>query len=308
VTDLTTGDSDDSNSDFSIPDPPCTSPPTAPSSPSPSNGAIDRALTTDLSWSGGTSTCPGLSATYDVYFGEDPTPDSGEFVGNSGTARSWSLPTLTPNTTYYWRVEARDQNGGTASPTWSFTTECDDIWLRLEFVNSSTITWAGTYPYDVSTTTILADFSCPSWTDGYCIAPSGNTCCVLNPFLDAGSSLRIGTAGFGGLRVGSPSQSIEIYVTGQFKNSNVDDRAYSIQYDESYYPGHGASTNCLDIHEVLPASSSSDYKWLYVRIPGGSDEFSIREITVFFPGWCNESKAGEQTFVSTNENLEARSP
>jgi hypothetical protein len=63
---------------------------------------------------------PGVDAvSHDVYFG---TVSPGEFQGNqSGTY--FSPPVLDPNTTYYWRIDEKDDsNGTTTGDVWSFTT------------------------------------------------------------------------------------------------------------------------------------------------------------------------------------------
>jgi hypothetical protein len=97
---------------------PCTARPSAACSPSPPDGKNDVNENSDLAWSCGETAC-GLSVTYDVYFGTAPTP--GDLVGSAG-ARAWSLSTLAKNTTYYWQVVARDANGSTRGPVWSFKT------------------------------------------------------------------------------------------------------------------------------------------------------------------------------------------
>ncbi len=99
---------------------PCTAGPTAVALVSPANGATDQPLTVDLSWNGGDSQCPALTATYDVYFGTSATPPLDH---NNGSTKSWSTPTLVPETTYYWRIVAKDANGESSSSTRSFTTE-----------------------------------------------------------------------------------------------------------------------------------------------------------------------------------------
>ncbi|MCG3141137.1 MAG: Hercynine oxygenase [Anaerolineae bacterium] len=91
-------------------------PPSKATSPSPSNGATGQSINTDVSWSNG-----GGATSYDVYFGTDSTPDSGEYKGNqSGT--SYDPGTLAYSTTYYWRIDAKNSAGTTTGDVWSFTT------------------------------------------------------------------------------------------------------------------------------------------------------------------------------------------
>jgi len=96
-------------------------PPNTPSSPNPSNGAIDVPVTADLSWVGGDPN--GDPVTYDVYFGTVSSPP--KVVSNqSGT--SYDPGTMSHATTYYWKIVAWDNHGLSASgPVWSFTTYND---------------------------------------------------------------------------------------------------------------------------------------------------------------------------------------
>jgi len=71
----------------------------------------------------------GGPVTYDVYFGsKKPIPVVAQGISttdpNDPSRSMWAdVPTLTENTTYYWRVVAIDQLGGTTtSAEWSFTT------------------------------------------------------------------------------------------------------------------------------------------------------------------------------------------
>jgi hypothetical protein len=94
--------------------------PTTPPDPativSPANGATDVSRTSDINWNAGAGT-----ASHDVYFGTDPTPDAGEFVGNQAGA-TYDPGLLTSNTTYYWAIDEVNGIGTTVGPVWSFTT------------------------------------------------------------------------------------------------------------------------------------------------------------------------------------------
>ncbi|MDH7517915.1 MAG: hypothetical protein QHH19_06190, partial [Candidatus Thermoplasmatota archaeon] len=95
------------------------SPPYTPSNPNPSDGASNIDIDAILSWTGGDP--DGDPVTYDVYFGTVSPPP--KVVGNQ-TSTSYDPPgDLAFGTTYYWRIVAWDNYGGSAvGPIWSFTT------------------------------------------------------------------------------------------------------------------------------------------------------------------------------------------
>ncbi len=89
-------------------------PPGTPSTPTPADGATGISIDADLDWADCSNT-----DTYDVYFGTDPAPP---LDGNTAVS-SYTLGTLLYNTTYYWKIEAKNGCGTTAGVVWSFTTE-----------------------------------------------------------------------------------------------------------------------------------------------------------------------------------------
>lgn len=88
------GDSDYSSQDSATAGDNPSSPPVPATDPSPINGAIGQSIDTDMSWSNG-----GGATSYNVYFGTDSTPDSGEYKGNQ-TSTTYDPGTLNYNTTY----------------------------------------------------------------------------------------------------------------------------------------------------------------------------------------------------------------
>ena len=96
-------------------------PPVMPHNPSPSNGSIDIPPDTTLSWQ---CTDPdGDSITYDIYFGASPNPP---LVINNQSSSSYTPPSLSYSTTYYWRVVAWDEHQAkNTSPVWHFTTKAN---------------------------------------------------------------------------------------------------------------------------------------------------------------------------------------
>jgi hypothetical protein len=92
--------------------------PYTPSSPTPANGATNVDLNADLSWKGGGT--PGLTITYDVYFGVTSSPSK---VSSNQSAKSYDPGTMSYETAYYWKIVAWDQNGNfSEGPLWHFTT------------------------------------------------------------------------------------------------------------------------------------------------------------------------------------------
>lgn len=94
--------------------------PAAPSNPSPVNGAVWNTPTATLNWTGSGS------STYTVYLqASDSTPDTVVSADQTGT--SFITGALAPQTTYYWQVVAKDANGSTPSPVWSFSTSANSL-------------------------------------------------------------------------------------------------------------------------------------------------------------------------------------
>jgi len=87
-------------------------PPSAPTLSFPSNNATGIGLNPKLSWGGALG-----ETSFDVYFGTSPTPP---FAANTALP-NFSPATLTSGTVYYWQVVAKNANGNTSSPVWSFT-------------------------------------------------------------------------------------------------------------------------------------------------------------------------------------------
>ena len=87
-------------------------PPSVPSSPSPANGATTGTAVT-LSWSAAGAT------SYDVYFGSANPP---ALAAAGRTTASYPVSGLGQGVTYYWKIVARNDDGNTSGPVWSFTT------------------------------------------------------------------------------------------------------------------------------------------------------------------------------------------
>jgi len=101
--------------------------PGPPQVPTPADLATDVPVDTNVSW------LPALAIaveTYDVYFGQinPPTTLIGKDLGVL-TCDPTRVPgeMLLYSTTYYWQVIARNAEGETAGPVWSFTTGPPDV-------------------------------------------------------------------------------------------------------------------------------------------------------------------------------------
>ena len=100
--------------------------PSVPSMPMPSNGEVNVPLDITLNWN--CSDPDGDNLVYDVYFGQDPNPG---LVSSDQANASYSVSSLSYSTTYYWKITAKDGNGGeTEGPVWSFATKTDPISLE----------------------------------------------------------------------------------------------------------------------------------------------------------------------------------
>jgi len=108
--------------------------------PSPASGASGVVLNSTLSWSAGTG-----ATSHDVYFGQDSTPDSGEFVGNQ-TSATYSPGVLTASTTYYWRIDEVNAGGTVTGRVWSFTTGTMSNLYGIVFPGTS---WATKTPAEL---------------------------------------------------------------------------------------------------------------------------------------------------------------
>ncbi len=94
-------------------------PPTQPSNPNPANGTNAQPTVVTLSWS--CSDPNGDPLTYDVYFG---TANNPPLAAGDHSNTSYDPGTLNNNTTYYWKVVAKDNQGAiTEGPVWNFATE-----------------------------------------------------------------------------------------------------------------------------------------------------------------------------------------
>jgi len=112
-----------SNGEGVTPTGPINPPPNPPSNPNPSDNATLVYINSDLSWE---CTDPDDDPlTYDVYLG---TSLDTQLINSGQSETTFNPGTLNKNTTYYWKIVAKDDNdNSTPSDIWEFTTRNDDL-------------------------------------------------------------------------------------------------------------------------------------------------------------------------------------
>lgn len=90
-------------------------PPPKATGPRPEDGATNVDIHDDLRWDDAPR-----ATSYIVYFGTAPAPGSAELRGEQEDTRFDA--TLAYGTTYYWRVDSKNNGGTTPGAVWSFTT------------------------------------------------------------------------------------------------------------------------------------------------------------------------------------------
>jgi hypothetical protein len=89
-------------------------PPARATTPYPRNGAKDVKANQVISWSADYK-----ARSHEVYFGNTNPPP---YVGSQSSVE-FDPGILDGSTTYYWRIDEKNENGTTKGDTWSFTTE-----------------------------------------------------------------------------------------------------------------------------------------------------------------------------------------
>ena len=155
------------------------SPPYTPSEPSPSDGAINVSIDSDLSWNGGDP--DGDPVTYDVYFGTT-TPPPQAATGLNDTIYNPGL--LDYGTKYYWKIIVwDDQNAFTQGPIWEFTTifavpdlDCTGTLSWNEVTPGETVTGEFTVE-NIGDPTSLLDWEIESYPEWgiWTFSPNGDT-------------------------------------------------------------------------------------------------------------------------------------
>jgi hypothetical protein len=93
--------------------------PTAATTPSPADGAVDVLVDATLSWANG-----GDTDSYDVYLSLDAAIEAGDLVSDDQAGTSYDPAVdLAAGIVYYWRIDSNNAAGTTTGTAWSFTTK-----------------------------------------------------------------------------------------------------------------------------------------------------------------------------------------
>lgn len=97
-------------------------PPTIPANPFPPDGSTNIIRTVILQWQ--SIDADGEELFFDIFFNIDSIFTLDNFIAESQTDTFFALPSeLLANTTYFWKVDVRDETGNWRfGPPWSFTT------------------------------------------------------------------------------------------------------------------------------------------------------------------------------------------
>ena len=87
--------------------------PSQATNPFPGNGASDVRLTSTLGWTPGDH-----AVSHHIFFGTSENPDSITYQSST----SFNPGELSPDTTYYWRIDEANGSGKVQGPLWSFKT------------------------------------------------------------------------------------------------------------------------------------------------------------------------------------------
>ena len=92
--------------------------PNQPSNPAPADGALNQPVDVQLIWR--CSDPDGDPLVYDIFFGTAMFPPG---VASNQSDTTYQPDQLQHNTTYYWKIVAKDPRTYRTGPIWSFSTE-----------------------------------------------------------------------------------------------------------------------------------------------------------------------------------------
>lgn len=179
--------------------------PPAPILSFPENNAVNQDVNFDFSWDASTD-ADGDQVVYDFYLDTDGTLAS--VFSSDNIFTTFAFTGLINNTTYYWKIVAKDGNGGaTESETWSFTTKAmaGTTIITTDAISSITESTA------ISGGNITGDGGASITARGVCWSINSNPT-ILDNFTNDGSGTGIFTSSLTGL-VANTSYNVCAYAT-----------------------------------------------------------------------------------------------
>jgi hypothetical protein len=250
-----------------------------PDTMSPLDKATEVDLDADLIWDAGTR-----ATSYDVYFGVDlatvidANHSSSAFMGTVDT-NSFSLESLDPDTTYYWRVDDLDDSNDPLWPRhfWSFTTEFDIKSYKYNFVGVTTTQGAhSAYACDVD------------------VFPFGGSQSNRNTMVEATDAqyMAIDVNDTQEWQTSDPGSSDEVFLWIKMKiNENVDD------ITQINFTFNGNTDTSTTEHRIYALKDGTDWwqdsSWVYLSpgqsIPADVDQGMTRSIISNFADYIDAS-------------------
>jgi len=126
--------------------------PEEPTNPTPSHEAEAVDINTDLDWDDAE-----LAISYDVYFDNSYPPS---YVGNT-TESSYALPELDYETSYYWKIVAKNACNDTSGEDWNFSTgetpRPTDFFIPFGSLNKGNVNLGNISNYEANVTVRIRD-------------------------------------------------------------------------------------------------------------------------------------------------------
>ena len=202
-----------------------TFPPTCVASAMPADMEMDVVRNAILSWSGAT----GFPTSYDVYFGTSANP--GLITNVLSTSSSFTLGTLEPNTTYYWKVVPKNDNGeAEGCAVQSFTTGTSFNYCASNSTNDGD-TKIGSFTF-AGSVRAEAD-GCVSYTDR-----TSETPFTVQKGIDTSVSIALGScSGF------FYDSYVKVYIDANQNGSFEDEEIFYQGSVDNVFPGNVISGN-----------------------------------------------------------------
>lgn len=215
--------------------------PTTPASPFPANNATNVFLSSNkitFSWTAN------YADSFAIYMGTSSSSLS-KIADIAATSSSYLSPTLNPNTTYYWRIDAKNPNGTATGTIWNFKTANVPASISGDYRSAASGNWGSTGSTPVATT-IWETYNGSDWTATTTPPPStANTITIRtghtvtlnatsfanNLVIESGAVLKSGldassAAGIRNIRVGTSINNFGTVGSSSVTNDKVNFQGY----------------------------------------------------------------------------------